>query len=106
MEINLTEIITALIGLCAALVTTYLIPYIKKNANAKTQENIQFWAGIAVQAAESIYQSGQGQEKKAFVLRYLREKGIEVDDAIVESAVYDLVNRFKGLEVETVLEVE
>lgn len=52
MEINITEIAVAIIGLCGTLITVYLIPWIQKNANAKTQENIKFWTGIAVQAAD------------------------------------------------------
>lgn len=94
MEINLTEIIVAVIGVCSALITGFLIPYIQKNASAKAQENIKFWTGIAVQAAESIYSSGQGAEKKKYVLNYLAEKGIKVDDAQVEAAVYELINGF------------
>ena len=46
-------------------------------------------------AAEQIYTgSGRGQEKKAYVLNWLREHGVTVDedklDAMIEAAVYDL----------------
>ena len=44
-----------MLGLCGTLITGYLIPYIKKNLDAKALDNIQFWAGIAVQAAEGIW---------------------------------------------------
>lgn len=98
MEINITEIVVAVIGLCGTLITAYLIPFIQKNASAKAQENIKFWTGIAVQAAESIYKNGHGEEKKQYVLGYLKDKGINVDDAQVESAVYELIN---GLAKET-----
>lgn len=95
MEINITDIAVAIIGLCGTLITAYLIPWIQKNASAKTQENIKFWTGIAVQAAESIYKDpGHGQEKKQYVLDYLAGKGIKVDDAQVEAAVYELINGF------------
>lgn len=50
---------------------------------------------IAVSAAEQIYKgSGRGEEKKAYVIQWLREHGITVDeaklDALIESAVYEL----------------
>lgn len=94
MTIDFTDIITALLGLCATLITVYLVPWIKQNADTKTLENIKLWAGIAVQAAESLYDSGQGQKKKKYVLDYLAGKGIKVDDAQVEAAVYELINGY------------
>ncbi len=50
---------------------------------------------IAVSAAEQIYNgSGRGPEKKAYVLEWLKQRGITVDeaklDAMIESAVYEL----------------
>lgn len=103
MEINLTDVVVAIIGLCGTLVTAYLIPWIKKNASAKTQESIKLWTGIAVQAAEQIYGSEQGTQKKKFVLDYLAGKGIKVDDAQVEAAVYELIN---GFTLGTAIEIE
>ena len=52
---------------------------------------------IAVTAAEQIYTgSGNGEAKKAYVLNWLREHGITVDDekldALIEAAVYELTN--------------
>ncbi len=108
MDINITDIAVAVIGLCGTLITAYLIPWIQRNASAKTLENAKFWAGIAVQAAESIYTDpGMGQAKKMYVLEYLASKGIKVDDAQVEAAVYELINGFtKGLTVTTALEAD
>ena len=50
---------------------------------------------IAVAAAEQIYTgSGRGEEKKAYVLEWLRSHGVTVDDekldAMIEAAVYEL----------------
>ena len=50
---------------------------------------------IAVAAAEQIYVgSGRGEEKKAYVIDWLRSHGITVDeeklDALIEAAVYEL----------------
>lgn len=94
MSIDLTEITVAVVGLCGTLITAYLVPYIKKNASAKTLENARLWTSVAVQAAETLYGSGQGQAKKKYVLEYLAGKGVQVDDAQVEAAVYELINGY------------
>lgn len=99
MQIDLTQIIIAVIGVCSALITGFLIPYIQKNTSIKTQENLKLLVGIAVQAAESLYGSGQGQEKKQYVLNYLKAKGVSVDDVHLEATVYELINSFKGTDI-------
>ena len=62
---------------------------------AQQQAEINAWVKIAVTAAEQIYRgSGRGEEKKAYVLNWLAEHGITLDedriDALIEAAVYEL----------------
>ena len=62
---------------------------------AQQQAEINGWVRIAVSAAEQIYVgSGRGQEKKAYVINWLAEHGVTLDetrlDAMIEAAVYDL----------------
>ena len=94
--IDLTPIFVALIGLAAALITVFLIPYMKSKYNATQQEEIVTWVEFAVLAAEQLYGSGMGQEKKAYVLEFLRQQGYAVDAAklevLIESAVKALLN--------------
>ena len=64
---------------------------------------------IAVAAAEQIYTgSGRGEEKKAYVLEWLRAHGITVDDekldAMIEAAVYELSQGLIPLEGVAVVE--
>lgn len=92
MQIDLTEIIIAVIGLCSTLITVFLVPMIQKNTSVKTQENIKLLAGIAIQAAETMYKSGQGEEKREYVISYLKQHGVTVDDAVIEAYVYELIN--------------
>lgn len=92
---DLTPVIEAVIALCAALVTTFLIPYIKSKTTKEQQEEIENWAKIAVNAAEQTYKgSGRGDEKKADVLKFLKDLGYTVNldavDRLVESAVFAL----------------
>ena len=94
--IDLTPIFEALIGLAAALITVFLIPYMKSKYNATQQEEIVTWVEFAVLAAEQLYGSGMGQEKKAYVLEFLRQQGYTVDAAqlevLIEGAVKELLN--------------
>lgn len=95
MEFNITPIIKAVFLLIAAVITAIVIPYIKSKTTTQQQAEINAWVKIAVTAAEQIYNgSGRGAEKKAYVLNWLKQHGITVDeaklDAMIESAVYEL----------------
>ena len=95
MEFNITPIIEAVFLLIAVVITAIVIPYIKSKTTTQQQAEINAWVKIAVTAAEQIYNgSGRGAEKKAYVLNWLKQHGITVDeaklDAMIESAVYEL----------------
>lgn len=97
MTIDITPIIEAVIALAGVVVSCVLIPYIKSKTTTEQQKEINAWVKIAVSAAEQIYVgSGRGEEKKAYVINWLREHGITVDeaklDALIEAAVYELTN--------------
>lgn len=94
---DITMIIEAAFALLAAIITAVVIPYIKRKTTVVQQQEINAWVRIAVAAAEQIYDgSGRGEEKKDYVLNWLREHGITVDtdklDALIEAAVYELTN--------------
>lgn len=96
---DITIIIEAVFALIAAVITAIIIPYIKSRTTAQQQEQINTWVRIAVSAAEQIYTgSGRGEEKKAYVISWLREHGVTADesklDAMIEAAVYDLKSGF------------
>ena len=92
---DITPIIEAVAALAGAVITAVLIPYIKSRTTAAQQEEINGWVRVAVAAAEQIYYgSGRGEEKKAYVLAWMKEHGITLDeqkvDALIEAAVFDL----------------
>ena len=100
---DITPIINAVIALAAALVTAFVIPWIKSRTTAAQREEIDAWVQIAVTAAEQIYKgSGRGEEKKEYVLDFLRGKGFDVDTAsinlMVESAVKNMNDTFNAPE--------
>lgn len=92
---DLTPIVNAVITLIAAIVTTFLIPWIKSKIDAAKLAQIVEWVGIAVRAAEQIYnESGMGEKKKQYVLDFLEDKGFTLDpnsiNAMIEAAVKNL----------------
>lgn len=93
--IDLTEIIRAVIALLLALITSYLIPLIRRKADAQKLATLRLWVNIAVTAAEQIFKgTGLGEEKKAYVIEFLQAHGFTVDmeelDNLIESAVHEL----------------
>ena len=90
-----TKIIEAIITLLVAVITAFVIPYIKSKLSENELAEIIKWVKIAVQAAEMIYnETGMGKEKKKYVETFLTEHNIKVDieqlDALIESAVLEL----------------
>lgn len=96
---DITPIIEAVFALIGAVITAVVIPYIRSRTTAQQQAELNAWVKIAVSAAEQMEQFGgirKGKEKKAFVLGWLKEHGVTVDesklDAMIEAAVLELNN--------------
>lgn len=109
MTFDITPIVEAVVAVVCAVVTCVLIPYIKSKTTTEQQKEINAWVKIAVSAAEQIYTgSGRGEEKKAYVLEWLRSHGITVDDekldAMIEAAVYELTQGIIPLEGVAIVE--
>ena len=107
MNIDITKIVVALIGLLSTVLTGFLIPWLKSKIdinNGKVSENhtaiLKMIINTAVKAAEQLYNSDQGKEKKAYVVNLLVEQGINVDmpeiDAAIEAAVLELHRQING----------
>ena len=92
---DLTHVIAAAVTLMLAIVTYILYPYIVQKVSAEELAKIKMWVNIAVKAAEMLYEgSGRGEEKKAYVVEFLKNRGFKLDteaiDAMIESAVLEL----------------
>ena len=91
---DITPIIEITVAIISALVTTFLIPYIRKKLSAEKFAELQKWVGVAVEAAEQIYGSKTGKKKYEYVVSFLLSKGIVFDkdevDALIEAEVYKL----------------
>ena len=97
MTIDLTSIANAVIALIAAIITAFVIPWIRSKTTAAQFEKI--WVTVAVEAAEQLYTgSGRGAEKKAYVVEFLNSKGFKIDaetlDKLIEAAVFNLPDYF------------
>ena len=93
--IDLTEIISAILALLAALITSFLIPLLKRKIEAEKLDDLLVWVRIGVNAAEMLFkESGLGAEKKAYVIEFLAHYGFTVDEEllsnVIEAAVLDM----------------
>lgn len=97
--IDITEILNAVFALVAAIITGALVPFVKMKLSEASYARLEILVKTAVCAAEQMYNvQGSGNEKKEYVLNFLRSKGYSVDtekvsaqvDALIESCVYSL----------------
>ena len=96
-DITLT-ILKIVISVCAALITVYLIPYLRTLRNDKRYASLIDMVEVAVRAAEQTIGSGKGELKKSEVLSYavkwMNEHGIEIEhdqlNQLIECAVYQM----------------
>lgn len=95
MNTDLTNIVVVVMMLIGALITTFLVPYLKAKLTNEQLGKVKFWVNVAVKAAEMIYKgSGLGAKKKAYVVQFLTEKGFYLNtdeiDNLIEAAVLEL----------------
>ena len=107
-NINLTPIIEAVIALISVIITVYILPklraYLQEKLSAEQRKTLAEVVGVAVKAAEKLYGSKMGVEKKQYVLDYLEDylenKGIQFDieevENLIESFVYELSGTATG----------
>ena len=95
MTIDITQVVVAVIGVLALAITTFVVPLLKKKLTEQQMDMVSSIVNIGVYAAEQIFTgTGRGQEKKEYVQKLLKEKGIDISlpmvDAAIEAAVKDL----------------
>ena len=95
-NIDLTPILQAILGLVAAVITVYLVPWLKSRVDTNKHALVDAAIQSLVYAAEQLYGAGKGGEKLAYVKDQLAKRGIAIDDAAIEAAVYKLLNDIKG----------
>lgn len=93
-NIDLTKIVVSLIGLLSAVITAFLVPYLKAKIDTAKLQKLSELANRFVLAAEQLIGPGQGQKKKEKVQDWLEEKGYNVSldevDSAIEAAVKEM----------------
>ena len=91
-------ILKLVVSVCAALVTVYLIPYIKTLREDKRYAQALDIVQTAVRAAEQTCKDDTGEFKKSevlsFVCQWLKKNGVKMEmsqlDRLIECAVYQM----------------
>ena len=91
MTIDLTQIILAVITLLFGIFMRYVIPGAKEKLNKDQLELLQIAVKTGVYAAEQLYNSDQGKEKRQYVIDYLKEHGYIVDPEKIEDPVRAMI---------------
>lgn len=94
------KIILAIVSICGALVTAYVVPFIKSKISSEELSKLFEYAKIAVRCAEQIYTVEQWQEKKEYVMNYvmniMNEKlHINLSYDQIDTIVEGIVNEVK-----------
>lgn len=92
MNIDITQIVVAVIGLMSVIITSVVVPLIKSKITNSQWESIKNYALAGVQAAEIIFNAqGVGEDKLEWVSKYIesqcKEHGIEIDTDTVRVAI-------------------
>ena len=91
---DLTPIINAAVALLAAIITVFVVPWIRRKTTAQDREAMLAWVEIAVAAAQQLFYGLDGEARKDYVVSFLAERGYSVDagalDAAIEAAVLKL----------------
>lgn len=97
MKTDYTFIFEFIITVLSAVVTGFVIPVLKRKLTEEKQNELLYWVQVAVKAAEQLFGSKTGQQKKEYVVSFLLSKGIvfNVDEvtAMIESEVYKLTTK-------------
>lgn len=86
--IDITPIVNAAIALIGAGVSVFLIPWLKSQTTEAQRKELTAWVKIGVAAAEQLYVGqGRGEEKKQYVLEFLKSKGFDLNEESVNNAI-------------------
>jgi len=100
MKNEMATIIISIFTIASALVSMYVIPYIKTKMSAEQIEQLTYYIQLAVRCAEQIYTAEQWKTKKIYVFNHIRklasEKlGIDITDEELDILIEGIVNEVK-----------
>ena len=71
----------AIISIAGALITAYVIPWIKTKISVHDMEIITFWVRFAVRCADQLFTPEEWEQKKKYVMSYVIDmaKKLKID---------------------------
>lgn len=85
--IDLTSLFQAALTALAALVTGYLVPWLKARAGNEKQELTNTLIDVAVYAAQQLYETNAISDRLDYACSWLKAHGVTVDRTQVEAGV-------------------
>ena len=99
-EINLTQVIIAIVALLFSVITGYVIPLIKSKTSEHTYKMLEMGCQAAVFFAQQWYLQEDGEVKKEKALEYaenwLKERNIKVDMHLVSDTIEAELKKIKS----------
>lgn len=89
--VDLTPIFNAAVALIAAIITAFVVPWIKRKTTEHDREEMLKWVDIAVAAAQQLFHELEGEKRKEYVRQFLKDKGYDVDTQEVDNAIESAV---------------
>ena len=94
---DITQIVAIIIALIFAVITIIIAPWIKSRTTSEQLTQIMSWVNIAVLAAEQLFKGiGRGEEKKQYVIDFLKSKGYYIDAEKIEAMIEAEVAKLNG----------
>lgn len=84
---DITNVFTAFIALLMAALSAFVIPWLRRQMAAEDLDDLLVWVEIAVAAAQQLYHSCDGEKRLQHALGVLADKGFDINDKAVRSAV-------------------
>jgi hypothetical protein len=84
---DITNVFTAFVALLMAMLSVFVVPWLRRQMAAEDLDDLLVWVEIAVAAAQQLYHSCDGERRLQHALGVLADKGFDVNDKAVRSAV-------------------
>lgn len=98
-QIDLTQIIVAVVGLVATIVSAYVIPVLKSKVGTEKWDQLMKVAQVAVDAAEQLGITGKVEDKFAYAAAQVKlvceKQGLKYDDETIRVAIESAVLMLK-----------
>lgn len=103
MNENLFNVILTVIPVIGAIITYFIIPFIKSSVSEKQLAQYKEWAKLAVKTAEMLWkETGHGEDKKSYVVSFLNDmfnkNKVVITEAQMEVLIEACVKEMKEIE--------